>query len=117
MFFKFLAGLGSELNPSPRIQRLNIKDKMIYLRVRKNLNIKLQKMLIIQILYTEMQETKQSLISYQCKSHCGVAVNVLDYNIVVSEFDLQLHYYVHFRTNTLEEMYKPFYSPPPQIWV
>ena len=28
-------------------------------------------------------------------------VNVLDCNILVSEFELQLRYYVHFRTNTL----------------
>ena len=29
----------------------------------------------------------------------GVVANVLDYNIVVSEFKHQLHYYVHFQTN------------------
>ena len=31
----------------------------------------------------------------------GVIVKVLDCGIVVSEFELQLHYYVHFQTNTL----------------
>ena len=34
---------------------------------------------------------------------CGVVTYVLDYNIVVSEFELQSGFYVHFRTNTLEK--------------
>ena len=33
--------------------------------------------------------------------HRGVMINVLDYGFVVSEFELQSRYYVHFRTNTL----------------
>ena len=32
----------------------------------------------------------------------GVVANVLDYDLVVSEFELQLHYYVHFHSNTQE---------------
>ena len=32
-----------------------------------------------------------------------VVAKVLDCDIVVSEFELQPHYYVHFRTNTLEK--------------
>ena len=31
--------------------------------------------------------------------HCEVA-DVVNYNIVVSEFKLQLHYSIHFQTNT-----------------
>ena len=31
----------------------------------------------------------------------GVMVKALDCTIVVSEFELQSHYYVHFQTNTL----------------
>ena len=31
----------------------------------------------------------------------GVVANVLDCNIVVSEFELQSRYYVHFHTNTI----------------
>ena len=31
----------------------------------------------------------------------GVMTKALDYGIVINEFELQLHYYVHFRTNTL----------------
>ena len=34
--------------------------------------------------------------------HCVVA-NVLDCNIIVIEFEFQLHYYVHFWTNTFEK--------------
>ena len=34
----------------------------------------------------------------------GVVVNMLDCDIVVSEFELQSHSYVHFRTNTLEKV-------------
>ncbi len=33
----------------------------------------------------------------------GVVSNMVDCDIVVSEFKLQLRYYVHFRTNTLEK--------------
>ena len=32
----------------------------------------------------------------------GIVANLLDGDIVVNEFELQSHYYVHFRTNTLE---------------
>ena len=32
---------------------------------------------------------------------CDVVANVLNYNIVVSEFELKLCFYVHYRTNTL----------------
>ena len=33
----------------------------------------------------------------------GVMVKVLDCRITISEFKLQLHYYIHFRTNTLRK--------------
>ena len=36
-----------------------------------------------------------------------VMVNALDYGIVMSEFELQLRYYVHFRTNTLGKGMNP----------
>ena len=45
---------------------------------------------------------KYSVVS----AHCVVA-NVLDCDIVVSKFKLQLHHYIHFRTNTLEKDMKP----------
>ena len=40
----------------------------------------------------------------------GVIVNKLDYDIVVSEFEFQLHYYVHFWTKTLGKGMNPFIS-------
>ena len=39
----------------------------------------------------------------------GVMVNALNCRIVVSEFELQLHYYVHFRTNALGKGMNPPY--------
>ena len=40
-------------------------------------------------------------------SPCGVVVNVLDCDIVVSEFDLQAPYYVHFWIITLVKAMNP----------
>ena len=37
----------------------------------------------------------------------GIVANVLDCYIVVSEFELQSRYYVHFRTNTLQKGMNP----------
>ena len=37
----------------------------------------------------------------------GVMVKALDCGIVVSEFELQSRYYVHFRTNTLGKVMSP----------
>ena len=41
----------------------------------------------------------------------GVMVKALDCEIVVSEFELQSHYYVHFRTNTLGKGMNLFILP------
>ena len=41
------------------------------------------------------------------ESPCSVVANVLDCDIVVSEFKLQSRYYVHFRTYTFREGKKP----------
>ena len=40
----------------------------------------------------------------------GVEVNVLDRGIVISDFELQSHYYAHYRTNTLGNTMNPFIS-------
>ena len=37
----------------------------------------------------------------------GVMVKVMDCEIVVSEFELQSRYYIHFRTNTLRKGMNP----------
>ena len=47
------------------------------------------------------------------RSPRSVEANVLDCNIVVREFDLQSHYYVYFRTNTLGKDMNPLI---PQLW-
>ena len=46
---------------------------------------------------------------------CGVMVNVMDCKIIVSEFKLHLHYYVHFWTNTLGKHINLII--PPQLWI
>ena len=43
---------------------------------------------------------------------CGVQANTVVYDIVVSEFKLQLRYCVHFRVNTLWRKHEPTYPPP-----
>ena len=40
---------------------------------------------------------------------CGVMVKAMDCRIVVSEFVLQSHYYVHFQANTLGKGMNPPY--------
>ena len=37
----------------------------------------------------------------------GIMGKVLDCSLEVSEFELQQRYYIHFRTNTLEEKNEP----------
>ena len=46
----------------------------------------------------------------------GVVVNVLDHDIVVSEFKLQSQYYVYFQTNTLGKAY-PTIIRPGMVWL
>ena len=41
----------------------------------------------------------------------GVIVKALDCGIVVSEFELQSRYYVHFRTNTIGKGMNPIILP------
>ena len=43
---------------------------------------------------------------------CGVIVKVMDCRIVESEFELQLHYYIHFWSNTLGKGVNPFIPIP-----
>ena len=51
-----------------------------------------------------------SITKYKEGDHRVVEVNVLDYNIIAREFELQLRYYVHFRTNTLRKSLNPLIS-------
>ena len=47
-------------------------------------------------------------------SPCDIVVNVLDCDIVVSEFELHFRCYIHFRTNNLE---KGMSLLSPELWV
>ena len=40
----------------------------------------------------------------------GILANMLDCNIVVWEFELQFHYYIHFKTNSLGKAMNPLIS-------
>ena len=42
---------------------------------------------------------------------------VLDYDLEVSEFEHQLRYYFHFRTNTLGESIESSYPRPAMGWI
>ena len=46
------------------------------------------------------------------RSHHGIETNVLDYDIIISEFKLKLYYYIHFQTNTLGKGMRTSLSPP-----
>ena len=46
---------------------------------------------------------------------CGVMVNGLDYNVVVSEFKLQFYYYIHFQTNALRKDLNSSIHPTPPV--
>ena len=45
-------------------------------------------------------EEIEGLQLHKKESHLGVVTNVLDCDIGLSRFKLQLHYYIHFRTKT-----------------
>ena len=48
----------------------------------------------------------------------GVDACLLNYDIVVSEFELHSHDYIHFRTNTLgKDMMNPLIPPPAIGWI
>ena len=42
---------------------------------------------------------------------CGVMVKAMDFGIVVSKFELQSHYYIPFRVNTLGKGMNPLILP------
>ena len=54
------------------------------------------------ILKTFINQTRK-----EGRSPHGIVANVLDCDIVVSKFELQSLYYVHFRTNTLRKGMDP----------
>ena len=64
----------------------------------------------IKILINRAYHTKQLhniKLELKIKVLHGVVANMWDCEIVIRKFELQLRYYVHFRTNTLGESYEP----------
>ena len=53
--------------------------------------------------YTPPKNKKKKPQKNKRGNPCGVVANVLNFDIVQSEFELQSNYYVHFRTNILEK--------------
>ena len=54
---------------------------------------------------------KEELINPRRVILAALLVKTLDSRIVVSEFELQSRYYVHFRTNTIGKGMKPLILP------
>ena len=55
--------------------------------------------------------SKNKYLLLSAKNNHGAVVNVLDCDIVISEFELQSRYYVYFRINTPEKGMIPFITP------
>ena len=49
-------------------------------------------------------------------SFCGIVANVLNWDIVVSKFKLQLSYYIPFQTNNLEKDMSPLILQA-MVWI
>ena len=63
--------------------------------------------------YNSTDLATDELSFYFIRGGCprGVMVKAMDCRIVVSEFELQSRYYVHFRTNTLAKGMNPLILP------
>ena len=51
------------------------------------------------------------IIIPHCRCPRAVLIKAMNYGIIVSEFELQSRYYVHFRTNTLGKGMNPLILP------
>ena len=71
-------------------------------------------MYVVGCINLKLSEQSIYLSIYLWESPDGVVSNVLDCDIVVSEFELNSRYYGHFRTNTLQKDMKPLIH---QVWV
>ena len=58
---------------------------------------------IMWLTYQDMQ------LKLQWGSTRGVVTIMLDFDIIVREFELHSRFYVHFRTNTFENVMKPLF--------
>ena len=59
----------------------------------------------------QLKLIKQSIIPCNGENANGLVANMLDYDIIVSEFELQSRYYIHFETHTLRRGMRPFILP------
>ena len=85
------------------VTRAPVKDHQLTLMWKREI--------IIIWLYIVMLLNISILFKYFRGCPRGVMVNAMDYRIIVSEFVLQSHYYVHFRTNTLKKGTNPHILP------
>ena len=67
----------------------------------------------MQITYAHLYDIKYFDPILIRKNLCDVLINVLNFEIIVSEFELQSCYYIHFRTNTLGKAMDSF---SPQLY-
>ena len=58
-----------------------------------------------------MQKTWETTQKLKVESPMGVVANMLDSDIIVSEFKLQSCYYVHFQINTVGKGVNPLIPP------
>ena len=65
------------------------------------------------IFYTKISNIRDrdERVDHMWKCLCGVMIKVMNCGIVVSEFEIQSCYYVHYRTNTLGNGRKPLILP------
>ena len=88
-------------------------------RVKMMENVKTEKYLV---LYPHLLIHRTVVVLFNYHHFCpstrmdlgclrGVMVKAMDCEIVVSEFELQLRYYVHFRTNTRGKGMNPLILP------
>ena len=67
------------------------------------------------IIFHTSLSLKNNVASTRYWSHRGVVAKVQNCNIVVSEFEIQSRYYVHFRTNTLKKNVAYWPSTEPDV--
>ena len=68
-------------------------------------------MMMMMMMMMIKSKKKCNVINYRGGCPPGVMVKAMDCEIVISEFELQLCFYVHFRANTLGKGMNPFFLP------
>ena len=91
------------------INRAKKKKKFEELIIILSQQLKLQVSILIQIICIQLYVFKYSCLIRG--NPLDVVANMLDCNILVSEFELLSRYYDYFRTDTLEKGMNPFIPP------